>query len=70
MDISKVPTHTIEKLIKTVINHNNVLAVTNGEEDRNDMLFEIIQIIKEYSKDVEDYDQQDYARRHSPKWIH
>lgn len=69
MDISRVPEHTIENLIKAVIKHVNAVTVTNGEEDRNDILIELIQTIKEYSKDVEDYERKDYlskrfARRH------
>ena len=59
MDISKVPEHTIVNLIKAVIKHT---TAWHGE-DRTDMLIDLIQTIKEYSKDVEEYERKQYLSR-------
>ena len=69
MDISKVPEHTIVNLIKAVIKHTTAVTASHGEEDKTDMLIDLIQTIKEQSKDVEEYERKEYlsrrfARRH------
>lgn len=69
MDISKIPIHTLVDLIKSVVRHLNKDTVTNGEENNNEKLNEIINAIFMYSTDIEEYARTDYltrrfARRH------